>query len=189
LHFLLDALSKAVDQSLMTLDDPGEARPKILVAAIGNPDRGDDGVGQFVAQRLSGRLPPDAKLVARAGDLMSLIDDWAGVDAVICVDASAQRGVPGRICRIDLAEEALPPDLSFTSSHAFGLAEAIELARVLELAPKRIIVYAIEGACFDTGAPFTPAVLSAATEVADLIAGEVRQILAAASGSKHGKHA
>jgi hydrogenase maturation protease len=169
----------------MTSDDPGEARPKILVAAIGNPDRGDDGVGPLVAQRLSGRLPAGSKLVVRAGDLMSLIEDWAGVEAVICVDAAAQRGAPGRVHRIDLAKEALPPDLSFTSSHAFGLAEAIELARVLDLAPRRIVVYAIEGACFDTGAPFTPEVLSAAAEVADCIAGEVFRILAAASRPEH----
>ena len=173
----------------MTSDDPGGARPKILVAAVGNPDRGDDGVGPLVAQKLSGRLPAGAKLVVRSGDLMSLIEDWAGVDAVICVDAAAQRGAPGRVYRIDLAEEALPPELSFTSSHAFGLAEAIELARVLELAPKQIVVYAIEGACFDTGAPFTPAVLSAATEVADCIAGEVTRILNAANGPKHGTRA
>ena len=166
----------------MTSDDPGGARPKILVAAVGNPDRGDDGVGPLVAQRLSGSLPPGARVVVRSGDLMSLIEDWAGVDAVICVDAAAQRGAPGRVYRIDLAEEALPPELSFTSSHAFGLAEAIELARVLELAPKQIVVYAIEGACFDTGAPFTPEVLSAASEVADCIAGEVCHILNATSG-------
>lgn len=173
----------------MTSDDPGEARPKILVAAIGNPDRGDDGVGPLVAQKLLGRIPAGAKVVVRSGDMMSLIEDWADVDALICVDAAALRGSPGRVYRIDLAEEALPPELSFTSSHAFGLAEAIELARVLELAPKQIVVYAIEGASFDTGAPFTPAVLSAATEVADRIAGEVCRILNAASGPKHGTRA
>ncbi len=157
----------------------------VLVAAVGNPDRGDDGVGPLVAQKLSGRLPAEAKLVVRSGDMMSLIEDWAGFDAVIFVDAAASKGSPGRIHRIDLAEETLPPDLSFTSSHAFGVAEAIELALVLNLAPKQIIVYAIEGACFAAGAPFTPAVLSAATEVADCIAGEVCRILNAASGTSH----
>ena len=173
----------------MTSDDPGQARPIILVAAIGNPDRGDDGVGPLVAHKLFGKLPAGAELVVRAGDMMSLIEDWAGVDAVICVDASTQRGAPGRVYRIDLAEESLPPELSFTSSHAFGLAETIELARVLDLAPKQMVIYAIEGACFDTGAPFTPAVLSAAAEVADCIAGEVCHILNAASGPKHGTRA
>ena len=157
----------------MKADEPEKARPGILVAAVGNADRGDDGVGPLVAQKLSGRLPGEAKLVVRSGDMMSLIEDWAGFEAVIFVDAAAPKGSPGRIHRINLADEKLPPELSFTSSHAFGVAEAIELARVLELAPRRIVVYAIEGACFDTGAPFTPAVLSAAAEVADRIAAEV----------------
>ena len=157
--------------------DPEKARPRVLVAAVGNPDRGDDGVGPHVAQKLSGRLPAEARLVVRSGDMMSLIEDWAGFDAVIFVDAAAPKGSPGRIHRINLADEKLPPELSFTSSHAFGVAEAIELARVLELAPKKIIVYAIEGASFDAGAPFTPEVLSAASEVADRIAAEVCHIV------------
>ncbi len=148
-----------------------------MVAAVGNPDRGDDGVGPLVAQKLSGRLPAAVRLVVRSGDVMSLIEDWKGADAMIFVDAAASNGSPGRVHRIDLAKEALPPDLSFTSSHAFGVAEAIDLARVLDLAPEQIIVYAIEGACFAPGAPFTPAVLSAAAEVADCIAGEVWRIL------------
>ena len=173
----------------MTSGKPGEARTRILVAAVGNPDRGDDGVGLLVAQKLSGRLPGEARLVVRSGDMMSLIEDWAGFDAVIFVDAAAGRGAPGRVYRVDLAEETLPPDLSFTSSHAFGVAEAIELARVLDLAPQQIVVYAIEGACFDAGAPLTPAVQFAAIEVADCIAGEVRHILNAASGPKHGARA
>ena len=76
--------------------------------------------------------------------------------------------------------------MSFASSHAFGVAEAIELARALDLAPKRIVVYAIEGVCFDAGAPFTPPVLRAAEEVADCIAREVRHILSTASGTRDG---
>ncbi len=162
----------------MKSDDPGKAQSSILVAAVGNPDRADDGVGPLVARRLWGKLPSEAKLVVRTGDLMSLIEDWAGFDAVICVDASAPRGEPGRVHRIDLAEQELPPELSFTSSHAFGLAEAIELARVLEIAPQNLIVYAIEGFCFDTGAPMANEVASAAEAVVDRIAAEVCEIIA-----------
>ncbi len=161
----------------MTVQEPGETRPRILVAAVGNPDRGDDGVGPLVARKLVGRLPPEAKLVVRSGDMMSLIEDWSGCDALICVDAAAARDTPGRIHRVDLATETLPPDLSFTSSHAFGVAEAIELARVLDMAPKKIVIYAVEGCCFDAGAPFTSAVASAASEVADCVAAEVYRAL------------
>jgi hydrogenase maturation protease len=81
-------------------------------------------------------------------------------------------GAPGRIHRIDLATDELPRDMSFASSHAFGLAVAIGLARMLERAPRDIVVYAIEGCCFDAGAALTPAVAAAAGDAADRIAAE-----------------
>ncbi len=112
--------------------------------------------------------------------MLALIDEWAGFDAVVCVDAAAPQGAPGRIHRLDLAAEKLPPELSFASSHALGLAEAIELARILGLAPGKIVVYAIEGARFDGGAPLSPEVELAASEVADRVAAEVRRLLACA---------
>lgn len=153
---------------------------RILVAALGNPDRGDDGAGAAVAAKLANRLPTDAALLTRRGDMLALIDEWAGFDAVVCVDAAAPQGAPGRIHRLDLAAEKLPPELSFASSHALGLAEAIELARILGLAPGKIVVYAIEGARFDGGAPLSPEVELAASEVADRVAAEVRRLLACA---------
>jgi hydrogenase maturation protease len=149
----------------------------VLVAALGNPDRGDDGVGLEVARLLEGRLPAAARILARRGDMLSLIDDWAGCDALICIDAAAAPDAePGRIHRIDLARDALPQDLSFTSSHAFGLPEAVALARALKLAPRCIVVYAIEGSRFDSGATLSPEVLAAASEVADRVAAESRRL-------------
>jgi hydrogenase maturation protease len=70
----------------------------------------------------------------------------------------------------------LPKNISLTSSHAWGLAEAIELARTLELAPREIIVYAVEGGSFDDGAALTPAVAAAARVVADCIVAEVGRL-------------
>ncbi len=149
---------------------------KVLVIGLGNPDRGDDGIGTRVVHDLVGTLPPDVTVLARRGDLLSLIEDWAGFDAVVCIDAAAPRGVPGRICRIDLNSAELPRDLTFTSSHALGLPEAIELARALALAPRQLIVYAVEGGSFEGGAPLAPAVAAAARVVADRVAAEVGRL-------------
>lgn len=150
--------------------------PKVLVVAIGNPDRADDGVGALVATRLAGRLPPDVTLVARRGDILSLIEDWASIDAVICIDAAAPMGGPGRIHRIDARAGELPHGVSFASSHAFGLAEAIALAGALRSLPGIVIVYAIEGASFDGGAAMTAEVTAAAAEVADRVVAEVGRL-------------
>ena len=143
---------------------------------VGNPDRGDDGLGPLVAKTLAGALPADVKLVCANGDMLGLIPEWSGVDGMVCVDAAALLTTPGRIHRFDLATTELPRDMAPPSSHALGLAEAIALARALEQAPRDIVVYAVEGAEFGGGAAMTPAVAAAADEVAGRIVAEVERL-------------
>lgn len=144
----------------------------MLVLGLGNPDRGDDGIGVAVADALARRLPAGVVQTSRRGDMLSLIEDWAGYDALICIDAAAPMGEPGSIHRLDLQTDDLPRDVTFLSSHAIGLGEAIALARILDIAPREIVVYAIEGLCYEAGAPITPAVAAAITPVADRVAAE-----------------
>lgn len=149
---------------------------KLLVAGVGHPDRGDDGVGAAVVDALAGRLPPQVRVIARSGDMLALLDDCEGIDALICVDAAAPMGMPGRIHRINTAVETLPRDTCFASSHALGLAEAIELARTLGTAPPTIIVYAIEGARFDDGAGLSAPVAHAVDAAVGRIVAEVERL-------------
>ncbi len=161
----------------MSPTDERVPRPgKVLVIGLGNPDRGDDAIGAVVAQALLGRLPADVAVKVRRGDMLALIQDWEGFDALVCIDATAPLDEPGRICRIDLRSMELPRNFGFTSSHAMGLPEAIELARSLHLAPRQIIVYGIEGRSFDRGVPLTPAVAAAARAVADQVVAEVDRL-------------
>ena len=142
---------------------------------LGNPDRGDDGVGALVVKRLEGRLPAGVVLATRRGDMLALIEDWAGFDAVLCVDAAAPRGRPGRVERLEPGRGDLMPQTPATSSHALGLAEAVELASALSIAPRELIVYAIEGGDFETGSGMTAAVAAAAQAVAEAIIDEVER--------------
>ena len=150
--------------------------PRILVLGLGNPDRGDDAVGPLVARRLAGRLPPDVRVATRSGDMLALIEDWSDCDALVCIDAAAPAGAPGRLHRLDLAADDLPRDPGPASSHGFGLAEAVALARALGRAPARIVVHAVEGACFDGGAPPTPCVAAAAEAVVERVVAEVARL-------------
>ncbi len=149
---------------------------KLLVVGIGNPDRGDDAFGALVVQALYGKLPADVRVIECRGDVLGLIEDWSGCDGLVCIDAAAPLGSPGRIHRIDLDTGPLPQDVPVMSSHDFGLAQAIGLARALELAPRRIIVYAVEGGSFDGGAPPTPAVAAAVRIAADRIVTEIQRL-------------
>ena len=160
----------------MTKGEEGRGCAKVLVIGFGNPDRGDDAVGPVVAAALARRLPADVEVVERHGDGLGLVEDWDGHDAVICVDAAAPAGRPGRVHRVDVAKESLPPEPSFTSSHAFGLAEAIALARTLGRLPATTVVYAVEGLSFDHGALLTEPVAAAVGAVVERVAAEAFEL-------------
>jgi hydrogenase maturation protease len=102
--------------------------------------------------------------------LLSRLD---GVSEAFLVDACAS-GVPcGTVQRFDVATVPLPRGASRMSTHGFGLAEAIELGRALGQLPPCCIVYAIEGASFETGAPLSGPVVVAVADVAGQLRAEI----------------
>ena len=161
----------------------------VLVAGIGNPDRGDDGVGPALARRLRGRTPAGVRAIECGGDILALIEEWAGFSAVIVVDAMAALDRPGRIHRLDLAARPLPVAFAGGSTHAFGLAEAVELARSLGRLPARFVAYLVEGERFDIGTPLSPAVAAAVERVARRILAELARIGPAGEGEGAIRHA
>ena len=129
-----------------------------LVIGVGNPLRHDDAVGLAVAKRTGG--------VLHEGECSPLVDLWAAHGEVIVVDAASSGAVAGTVSRFDAAAGPVPIRGVRSSTHAFGVHEAIELARSLGRLPARLEVYAIEGADFSPGAGLTPAVERAAAELA-----------------------
>src|SRR5215469_12635314 len=126
--------------------------PPILVIGIGNEFRSDDGVGLSTIRMLQSKvLPEDTLLGESTGDGAELIEMWRMASAAILIDAVSSGEKPGTIYRLDALKQPWPARLSFHSTHFFGLAEAIELARVLNQIPPSLIVYAIEGQDFSSG--------------------------------------
>lgn len=161
----------------------------VIVAAIGNSDRGDDGAGLAIAGRLRDLVPAGVRLVQCSGDLLELLDEWAGAPAVILVDASNPGGEAGRIRRLDLVANPLSADFAQNSTHAFGLAETVELARALRRLPDHLVVYLIEGARFDIGAPLSPRVAEAVERAAEAIVAEISAMIAAKPTKEAQRHA
>lgn len=145
----------------------------VLVVGIGNPDRGDDGVGPLAVRRLAERLPPEVALIERPGDALALIDDWAGQETVILVDAAVSGATPGTIHRIDLLADAMPPGVSLSSTHAFGVADAVGLARSLGLLPRHLVAYAVEASGFSPGAPLSAPVAAALDGLVERVVAEL----------------
>ena len=146
------------------------ARP--LVIGVGNPDAGDDVAGRLVARLLASAPDAGFDVVEASGEASGLISLFEGRDHVVLIDASRSGSPPGALHRFAAHEKALPASLAAVSSHGFGAAAAIELARVLGLLPGTVIVHAIEGACFNPGSPPSDAVRTAAETLAEtLLAG------------------
>ena len=136
----------------------------VLVIGVGHPDRGDDGVGPWVATRLQ-EIGAEAAIVH--GDCARLIDLWSDRDRVVVVDAMRTDDAAGTIRRFDGRIEPLPTGAFRSSSHLFGLAEAVALARTLDRLPRELIVYGVAGARFDLGVCLSPTVEAAAGRIVD----------------------
>ena len=147
--------------------------PRRLVVGVGNPDRGDDGVGRLVARLLQGRLPADVRIEEQAGGAAELLDLLQGVDHAILVDAMVSGAPPGTIRRLDCGAGDVVPGRSSASSHGFGVAEAIALATVLSCLPRTCVIYAIETTSFSLRVAMSPEVLSSAQEAAHQIVAEL----------------
>ena len=163
----------------------GADRPSVLVVGVGNRDRGDDGFGPAVVRRLRGRALSTVRILERSGDALALIEDWDGMPSVIVIDAMAPISEPGRVHRFDLTDSPLPIGFAPSSSHAFGVAETVELARSLGRLPRYLVAYLVEGEQFGTGAPLSLAVAEAVEDVADRIVSEILRKLKAKGKRLH----
>ena len=135
----------------------------LIVIGCGNPDRGDDAAGILVARRLR-ELGVDAR--ENRGDLVSLLDTWEGYEQAIIVDAVVTGADPGAAIRFDARQRELPRGCFRSSTHQFGVSDAVELARLLDRLPPRLWIYGIEAAQFAPGSEPTPAVAAAVETVA-----------------------
>ena len=154
------------------------AEARATVIGVGNPDRGDDAVGRAVAGRLSAMGLPGVDVIHMDGEIAALIEKMADAPAVYLIDACVSGARPGDIRRFDMAVDMLPPEAPGASTHGLGLAQAVELARSLGQLPLRCIVYAVEAAQFEHGAPLTPSVERACGRLAGMLRDEIIQSMA-----------
>ena len=163
----------------------------LRIIGCGNVDRGDDAAGLLVARRLHalGVETPGVEIIEDSGESFSLMDRWAGFEHVIIVDATAPSGKPGQVRVWNALVDKLPEDFFPSSTHAFGVREAVELARTMNRLPQNLLIYGIEGKQFSFGAPLSPEVEPAVASVVERLVTQVsdeqcrRQRRARGSGS------
>jgi hydrogenase maturation protease len=128
----------------------------IAVIGIGQSLRGDDGIGPETVRRWTADFPQTATdpriqtlLLETPG--LGLLDDLAGSDAVILVDAVSTGQPTGTVRVFDPI-----PDTSLSAaektSHGFGVVESISLARKTGARlPESLILIGVEGGQYELG--------------------------------------
>jgi hydrogenase maturation protease len=133
-------------------------RAWLALIGVGNRFRCDDAAGLEVASRLRATHPPGCRILEEEGEPTSLIEGFALVKEALVIDGISTGAEPGTLHRFDATAGPLPAELFRSSTHALGVADAVELARELDRLPARLAVYGIEGENFETGEGLTPAV-------------------------------
>ena len=146
-----------------------QTKPEVLVIGIGNPMRGDDAVGGMVVRNIRERHLPNVRTLETDGEGTSLIEAWTGAQTVFIVDAVSSGAEPGTVHKIDAVREPLRAQFFASSTHAFGLKEAVELARSLHRLPLRLIIYGIAGKRFSIGEEISTELRGSVSRVADRI--------------------
>jgi hydrogenase maturation protease len=148
--------------------------PQALVIGLGNPYRHDDGAGLAVAARVRAAGLPGVVVRELETEPVALIDAWDAATLVYLADAVSSGGEPGTVYRFDAASGALPAGpLRNRGTHAFSLADAVELGRALGRLPARLIIYGVEGAEFGAGTGLSPRVAEAAGAVVTRLIAEL----------------
>lgn len=148
-------------------------KPRTLLLGVGNDYRGDDAVGLIIARNLRAQLPSDIPILEQSGEGAALLEIFKEAERVFLIDAVQSGAAPGTVFRFEAHHQSLPTKFFHYSTHAFSVAEAVELARALNQLPERLIVYGIEGKNFSAGLGLSEEIDKVTPEVVDRIAREI----------------
>ncbi len=143
---------------------------QILLIGVGNKFRQDDAVGLVIAEKFHNQVDPDTKtpeikIIEASGEGVALMELWQHATTVYLFDAVMSGSEVGKIHRINAQIEVVPAKFFNYSTHAFSVAEAVELARTLNQLPPKLIIYGVEGKNFSHGIGLSPEVEQATEKV------------------------
>jgi hydrogenase maturation protease len=145
----------------------------LLVIGLGNDFRRDDGAGRVAARRVRELAADAVRVIEESGEGAALMDAWRGAESVVLIDAVHSGAKPGTVHRLDAQSQPIPANFFHYSTHAFSVAEAVEMGRALGQLPPRLTVYGIEGKDFISGEGLSPEVAAAVEEVAQSICRQI----------------
>jgi len=146
----------------------------VLVLGLGNPLRGDDGVGCRVVEELTRReLPPGVQVLDGGAAGLGLLDLMEGWERVVVVDAADVGREAGEFVRFTPADFRLLSAPDRFSLHHAGLSEVLALADALGRALPGMVIFGVQPAEVGWREGLSPAVETVLTALADSVLEEI----------------
>lgn len=146
----------------------------LLVLGLGNPLRGDDGIGPRVIEALQGHaLPSGVDVIDGGTGGLAIVNLLSCRQRVIIVDAVNMGLPPGHVQRFTLDEARLVDDHTNLSAHGAGLREALVLAQALGLLPDEVVVFGVQPQSLDWKNGLTEPVEAVLSSIVDAILDEI----------------
>ncbi len=174
----------------------------ILILGLGNPLQGDDGIGCRVAQELerlviaSGakqsptselgiassqnpllamttELPDDVEVMDGGTPGIGLLNFFEGRQRVIIIDAAEIGQASGSVIRFRPEDVALTGSAQRFSLHGSGVADALALARELQVALPEIVFFGVQPGRVDWSNELSPPVQTAIPRVIEAVLNEL----------------
>lgn len=146
----------------------------VLILGLGNPLRGDDGVGPRVVEVLTHRGLPEGVSALDGGTggigLLGMVEGW---NRVVVVDAADIGREPGEIVRFTLDRSHIAESSDDLTLHNAGLADALALAYALDHPLPPMVIFGVQPERIGWGDGLSPAVEAAFPELIKAILEEV----------------
>lgn len=147
-----------------------DGRVGIRVIGIGNPLRGDDGIGPAVVDMLAREGLPDGVELIDGGEAgLGLVGLMEGAVRVVLIDAAEMGADPGafRVFRLD--EALVNAEMSGCSIHNARAGAAIQMANALGCLPPEVTVVGVQPGQMGWGMTFSPEVSRILRRVVEVV--------------------
>jgi len=150
-------------------------RAPILVVAIGNILRRDDGFADAVLRELDEcNLPAEVELFDAGTSAIELMDIFAGRDKLIVIDAVRGNQVPGTLYRFS-PDQVEAGALPMNSLHQVGLLETLRLGELVDCKPQAAVVIGVQPDQTGLGIGLSQAVAEAVPKAVQLVLNEIKE--------------
>lgn len=149
----------------------------ILILAVGNILRGDDGFADAVLQALEQEnLPADVELFDAGTSIIDFMDLFHDRELLVVIDAVRGGQAAGSLYRFS-PHQIEAGELPMNSLHQVGLIETLKLGELVDCRPQETVVIGVQPEATDLGIGLSQPVEAAVPKAVRLVVKEIADFI------------